>query len=119
MELLHPRCAGLDVHKDSVVACIRIQQGPQAVHQLETFGTTTKSLLQLSDWLSEHQVTHVAMEATGVYIGSRYGTCWMGPSSWCWPTRCTLCGNFSSGLGVLCQNDALVSVKIKSTIVIT
>ena len=67
MELLHPRCAGLDVHKDSVVACIRIQQGPQAVHQVETFGTTTKSLLELSDWLSEHQVTHVAMEATGVY----------------------------------------------------
>ena len=67
MELLHPRCAGLDVHKDSVVACIRIQHGPQAVHQVETFGTTTKSLLQLSDWLSEQQVTHVAMEATGIY----------------------------------------------------
>jgi transposase len=67
MELLHPKCAGLDVHKDSVVACIRIQEGPEAVHQVKTFGTTTKALLELSDWLSQHQVTHVAMEATGVY----------------------------------------------------
>jgi transposase len=64
---MYPKCAGLDVHKDSVVACVRIQQGPQAVHQVETFGTTTESLLRLSDWLSEHQVTDVAMEATGVY----------------------------------------------------
>ena len=67
MEVLHPRCAGLDVHKDSVVACVRIQQGRHAVSQVETFGATTKALLQLSDWLSEHEVTHVAMEATGVY----------------------------------------------------
>jgi transposase len=67
MEVLHPRCAGLDVHKDSVVACIRIQQGPQAVHEVATFGTTTKMLLKLSDWLAEREVTHVAMEATGVY----------------------------------------------------
>jgi transposase len=67
MELLHSRCGGLDVHKDSVVACVRIQQGPDAVHHVETFGTTSKALLELNDWLSGHQVTHVAMEATGVY----------------------------------------------------
>ena len=67
MELLHGKCAGLDVHKDTVVACIRIQEGPEAAYQVKTFGTTTKALLELSDWLSEHQVTHVAMEATGVY----------------------------------------------------
>lgn len=67
MDVLHPRCAGLDVHKDSVVACIRIQQGPQAIHEVATFGTTTEMLLKLSDWLGERQVTHVAMEATGVY----------------------------------------------------
>ena len=67
MELLNPRCGGLDVHKDSVVSCIRIQQGPEAVHEVATFGTTTKALLKLSDWLSKHEVTHVAMEATGVY----------------------------------------------------
>lgn len=67
MELLHPRCAGLDVHKDSVVCCIRLQQGPDAVHEVATFGTTTQALLKLSDWLSKHEVTHVAMEASGVY----------------------------------------------------
>jgi transposase len=67
MELLCPRCAGLDVHKDTVVACIRICEGLETVYFTETFGTTTKELLRLSDWLSGHQVTHVAMEATGVY----------------------------------------------------
>lgn len=67
MEVLHPRCAGLDVHKDSVVACARIQDGPTAGHHVETFGTTTTALLALDDWLGEQGVTHVAMEATGVY----------------------------------------------------
>ena len=67
MEVLHPKCAGLDVHKDSVVACARIQQGRKTTHQVETFGATTQELLRLSEWLSEREVTHVAMEATGVY----------------------------------------------------
>jgi transposase len=67
MEVLHPRCAGLDVHKDSVVACIRIQRGKKLAHQVETFGTTTQALLKLNDWLNKHKATHVAMEATGVY----------------------------------------------------
>jgi transposase len=67
MEVRHPRCAGLDVHKDSVVACVRIQQGPEVVRHVQTFGTTTEALLKLGDWLSGHQVTDVAMEATGVY----------------------------------------------------
>ncbi|MBI5526383.1 MAG: IS110 family transposase [Deltaproteobacteria bacterium] len=67
MEVLHPHCAGLDVHKDTVVASVRIQEGPTARRVVETFGTTTKALLALSDWLGEHGVTHVAMEATGVY----------------------------------------------------
>ena len=65
--MLHPRCAGLDVHKDTVVACTRIQGGPTARRRVETFGTTTTALLALSDWLGEQGVTHVAMEATGVY----------------------------------------------------
>jgi transposase len=55
------------VHKDSVVACVRIQQGPEVVRHVQTFGTTTEALLKLGDWLSGHQVTDVAMEATGVY----------------------------------------------------
>jgi transposase len=67
MEVLYSKCAGLDVHKDSVVACIRIQEGPQASYRIETFGTTTQALLKLSEWLVEYSVTHVAMEATGVY----------------------------------------------------
>jgi transposase len=67
MEVLHPRCAGLDVHKDSVVACVRIQEGSTVRQNVESFGTTTKALLALHDWLQEQSVTHVAMEATGVY----------------------------------------------------
>ena len=48
MEVLHGRCAGLDVHKDTVVACVRIQQNAAApVHQVQTFGTTTQELLAL------------------------------------------------------------------------
>ena len=66
MEVIHPRCAGLDVHKDSVVACVRCVSNP-VHHEVRTFGTTTAGLLALSDWLSSHQCTHVAMEATGVY----------------------------------------------------
>lgn len=67
MEVMYPRCAGLDVHKDTVVACVRMQEGPAARHLVETFGSTTKGLLALGDWLGEHGCTHVAMEATGVY----------------------------------------------------
>jgi transposase len=68
MEVLYPRCAGLDVHKDSVVACARIHHASGAAeHVVETFGTTTTALLALSDWLEQHGCTHVAMEATGVY----------------------------------------------------
>jgi transposase len=66
MQVLYPRCAGLDVHKDSVVARIRCVSAP--LHdEVKSFATTTSALMELSDWLSEHGVTHVAMEATGVY----------------------------------------------------
>ncbi len=67
MDLLHPRCAGLDVHKASVVACVRIVEGEQIQRWVRTFGTTTAGLCELAEFLSEHAVTHVAMEATGVY----------------------------------------------------
>lgn len=66
MEVMYPRCAGLDVHKDSVVACIRCVSTPTH-REVRTFGTTTRSLFELAEWLEEHGVTHVAMEATGVY----------------------------------------------------
>jgi transposase len=67
MEVLHPRCAGLDVHKDSVVACVRLAEGPHVGHQVESFGTTTGELERLRAWLTTRGVTHIAMEATGVY----------------------------------------------------
>ena len=67
MEILHPQCAGLDVHKDTVVACVRLVVRAKVEQHVETFGTATSDLLALSDWLSQHGCTHVAMEATGVY----------------------------------------------------
>src|ERR1700736_108388 len=66
MEILYPRCAGLDVHKDMVMARVRCASEPR-VEETRSFATTTSALMELSDWLSEHGVTHVAMEATGVY----------------------------------------------------
>jgi transposase len=66
MEVLYPRCAGLDVHKDVVVACVRCVSIP--MHQeVGSFHTTTSGLLSLAEWLNSHGCTHVAMEATGVY----------------------------------------------------
>jgi transposase len=67
MEVVHPRCAGLDVHKDSVVACSRIVTDTGVEQEVATFGTTTSALLALVDWLERHGVTQVAMEATGAY----------------------------------------------------
>ena len=67
MEVLVPRAAGLDVHKDTVVACVRIAEGGRVTQEVRTFGTTTRELLALSDWLSSEGCTHAAMESTGVY----------------------------------------------------
>jgi transposase len=67
MEVLYPRCAGLDVHKDIVVAGVRLAGGRSAATEVRTFSTTTPGLLALSAWLAEQGCTHVAMEATGVY----------------------------------------------------
>lgn len=67
MQILYQRVAGLDVHKATVVACVRLtnSQG-QAQESVRSFGTMTEELLALSDWLRQHEVTHVAMESTGV-----------------------------------------------------
>lgn len=67
MEVLYPRCAGLDVHAELVVACARIAQGQQIERETAEFGTSTRELLRLQEWLASREVTHVAMEATGVY----------------------------------------------------
>lgn len=63
MEVVHPRCSGLDVHKKSVVACVMVP----GRKEVRTFGTVTAELLRLGDWLQEEGVTTVAMESTGVY----------------------------------------------------
>lgn len=67
MEMKYARCAGLDVHKDTVVACLRVVADGRSTRTTRTFGTMTVDLLSLQQWLVDEQVTHVAMEATGVY----------------------------------------------------
>src|SRR5690349_16667496 len=67
MEVLYPRCAGLDVHKATVVAAVRLAAGGKVAREVRTFATTTAGLLELAAWLAESGCTHVAMEATGVY----------------------------------------------------
>lgn len=67
MEVLYPRCAGLDVHAASVTACLRIASGQDVAYQHRTVATTTRGLLELAEWLTAAGCTHVAMEATGVY----------------------------------------------------
>lgn len=67
MELLHPRCAGLDVHKESVVACVRLHLEGRVSHEVRTFSTTTSGLLELNEWLVASGCTHVVLESTGVY----------------------------------------------------
>jgi len=68
MEVIYARCCGLDIHKQTVVACV-IVPGPerQPRKEIRTFGTMTADLLALSDWLAAQGVTHVALESTGVY----------------------------------------------------
>jgi transposase len=67
MDILHPSCAGLDVHKQIVVACVRRITGGKVRQEVRTFRTETNALLELADWLTDEQVTIVAMESTGVY----------------------------------------------------
>jgi transposase len=68
MERQLERCCGLDVHKETIAACVRIGgRSGRAVQHVQTFRTTAADLLTLSDWLASHGVTHVAMESTGVY----------------------------------------------------
>jgi transposase len=67
MKVMHRRCAGLDVHQKEIVACRRRFVGRKVEAEVRRFATTTPGLLELADWLAEGKVTHVAMEATGVY----------------------------------------------------
>lgn len=67
MEVMHPRCAGLDIHSKTLTACVRLTAGAAVTHELRTFAMTTGGLLALQDWLTASGCTHVALEATGVY----------------------------------------------------
>src|SRR4051794_27006442 len=67
MDILHPCCAGLDVHKQKVVACVRKLRGGKVHQEVRTYRTETNALLQMADWLTDEQVGAVAMESTGVY----------------------------------------------------
>jgi len=68
MQVLYPHCAGIDVHKKNVVVTILLTAPTgQVTKYTQTFGTMTADLLQLDAWLDEHQVTHIAMESTGVF----------------------------------------------------
>src|ERR1700761_7032427 len=67
MQTLFQRVAGMDIHKDSIVVCVRITNAQGRVKELvRTFGTMTDDLLALFDWLVRCQVTQIAMESTGV-----------------------------------------------------
>ena len=67
MEIISPRCCGLDVHTREVVACmVRTDADGTAHHEVRSFGTMTPDMLALADWLAADEVTHVAMERTGV-----------------------------------------------------
>jgi len=75
MKVVYERCSGLDVHKKTVVACVRVGKQQETL----TFGTMTEDILTLSDWLQEQGVTHAAMESTG-NTGSPSSICWKGTS---------------------------------------
>jgi transposase len=68
MEPIYTSCCGLDVHKKSIQACVRrIGKDGKVQHEVRPFGTMTQDIMVLADWLSQEEVTHVAMESTGVY----------------------------------------------------
>ena len=68
MERITERCAGLDVHKASITACVRVPHESEGFHQeIREFAATTRGLLLLRDWLASFEVRLVGMEATGVY----------------------------------------------------
>jgi hypothetical protein len=67
MEVVRPRCAGVDVSKRDAKVCVRIAGPRKPQVEVRTFGAMTKDVLALRDWLTQEEVTCVVMEATGVY----------------------------------------------------
>jgi transposase len=67
MKEIIERCCGLDVHKETVVACVMIGTGKKMQKEIKTFQTMTDDLVNLKKWLKKLRISHVAMESTGVY----------------------------------------------------
>ena len=87
MDVIYPRCCGLDVHKREVVACVVSTDADGTPRKaIRAFGTMTPDILALADWLAAHEVSHVAWRAPGS-TGSRSGTCWRTVSSSSWSMR--------------------------------
>jgi transposase len=85
VEVVYERCAGLDVGKDEVVACIRVPDGAGGRRQeVHTYKTFSSGLVSLAEWLQDHGVTQVVLEATGQYWKPS-GMCWRSAGwSCCW-----------------------------------
>src|SRR2546430_11572176 len=66
MDVLHPRCCGLDVHKNSISACILVQVAGRVQKHQRRFGAMTQDLQELANWLRQFEVTQLAMESSGV-----------------------------------------------------
>jgi hypothetical protein len=73
MVTVFERVAALDVHKAQVTACVQVPLAGGREQQLAEFPTTVRGLVALRDWLEAREVTHVAMEATGVYWADSTG----------------------------------------------
>ena len=85
MDVIYPRCAGLDVHKQTVVACVRIAGDGPPLQEVRTFATTTSGLLALATG-STPSASSMSAWRPPACTGSRCGMCSKATSSWCWPT---------------------------------
>ena len=98
MDVLIERCAGLDVHRDTVVATVRSPGGGGGRRaRTRTFSTTTGALVELADWLEAERVTLVGMESTGVYWKPVFYTL-EELADWLEAERVTLVGMESTGV---------------------
>ena len=90
MQTLVKHACGLDVHQATVVACLlSVLKNGKVKKEIRTFGTTTRELLALREWLLSQGCTHVAMESTGVYWKPVYAILEGGRCRSSWPTRNT------------------------------
>lgn len=67
MDVIYPRCAGLNIHSETIVSCALWEEEGQIQKEIQTFSTFSKGLCDLLEWFEEHGATHVVMESTGAY----------------------------------------------------